>query len=107
MFIVVDLPEPDGPITATKSPRAIARSTPFSAWNAAAPVPKVLVIPSSSMIGASVTRLSAAPHCGPAAIPVTTFMPRFNSSDATTVKRPSLCPVRTSIPRREPSLSTT
>ena len=114
MFIVVDLPEPDGPMTATKSPRAIARSTPFSAWNAAAPVPKVLVIPSSSMIGASVTRLSAvphcgpaAPHCGPAAMPVTTFMPRFNSSDATTVKRPSLCPVTTSIPRREPSLSTT
>ena len=47
MFMVVDLPEPDGPMTATKSPRSIVRSTPFSAWNAAAPWPKVLVMPSS------------------------------------------------------------
>ena len=39
MFIVVDLPEPDGPITATKSPAAMSRSTPFSAWNAVAPSP--------------------------------------------------------------------
>ena len=55
MFIVVDLPEPEGPMTATKSPRSMVRSTPFSAWNAAAPWPKVLVIPSSSMIGSPVT----------------------------------------------------
>jgi hypothetical protein len=44
MFIVVDLPEPDAPMIATKSPRSIVRSTPFSAWNAAMPWPKVLVI---------------------------------------------------------------
>jgi len=31
MFIVVDLPDPDGPITATKSPAAMSRSTPLSA----------------------------------------------------------------------------
>jgi hypothetical protein len=39
MFIVVDLPDPDGPITATKSPDWMSRSTPFSAWNAVAPSP--------------------------------------------------------------------
>jgi len=31
MFIAVDLPDPDGPITATKSPRVISRSMLFSA----------------------------------------------------------------------------
>jgi hypothetical protein len=39
MFIAVDLPEPDGPITATKSPVSTSRSTPFSAWKAVAPLP--------------------------------------------------------------------
>ena len=28
----VDFPEPDGPITATNSPRAMSRLTPRSAW---------------------------------------------------------------------------
>src|SRR5690554_987747 len=51
MFIIVDLPEPDGPITATKSPSAIVRSMPFSASKAAAPWPYVLVTPSISMMG--------------------------------------------------------
>ena len=32
MFIKVDLPDPDGPITATYSFSRIAQSTPFSAW---------------------------------------------------------------------------
>ena len=49
--MVVDLPEPDGPITATKSPRAMSRSMPFSAWNAVAPWPNVLVTPRRAMIG--------------------------------------------------------
>ena len=31
MFIAVDLPEPDGPMTATNSPRAIVKSMPLSA----------------------------------------------------------------------------
>jgi hypothetical protein len=39
MFIAVDLPEPDGPMTATKSPSLTSRSMPLSAWKAMAPVP--------------------------------------------------------------------
>jgi len=31
MFIAVDLPDPDGPITAMKSPAATSMSMPFSA----------------------------------------------------------------------------
>ena len=38
MFIAVDLPEPLGPMMATNSPASMARSTPFSAWNAACPL---------------------------------------------------------------------
>jgi hypothetical protein len=34
-FIAVDLPEPLGPITATKSPASMRRLTPRSAWKAA------------------------------------------------------------------------
>jgi hypothetical protein len=51
MFIVVDLPDPEGPITATKSPEAIRRSMPLNAWTAPEPWPKVLVIPFSSISG--------------------------------------------------------
>ena len=53
MFIIVDLPEPDGPMTATKSPAATSKSTPRSAWKLASPVPNVLVTPRSSMTGAA------------------------------------------------------
>src|SRR5205085_8993459 len=65
MFIVVDFPDPDGPITATKSPASIVISTPLSAWKAAAPSPKVLVTPRSEISGllsiapAPFTRLAA------------------------------------------------
>src|SRR3954465_3486858 len=51
MFIVVDLPEPDAPMIATKSPAATSRSTPLSAWNAAGPSPKRLVMPRSAISG--------------------------------------------------------
>src|SRR5437764_4682466 len=51
MFIVVDLPDPDAPMIATKSPEATSRSTPFSAWNAALPSPKRLVMPRSAISG--------------------------------------------------------
>ena len=54
MFIIVDLPEPDAPITATNSPGMTSRSMPLSAWNAVSPVPKVLVTPRSAMIGPAV-----------------------------------------------------
>ena len=33
----VDLPEPDGPITATNSPAAMSRLTPRSAWTSCSP----------------------------------------------------------------------
>ena len=37
MFMIVDLPEPDGPMIATYSPASIDRSTPFSAWTSTDP----------------------------------------------------------------------
>ena len=43
------LPEPDGPMIATISPRAISRSTPSSARTAVSPEPKTLVSPRISI----------------------------------------------------------
>ncbi len=37
MFMNVDLPDPDGPITATKSPAAISIETPASACTMLSP----------------------------------------------------------------------
>src|SRR5262252_1329488 len=37
MFIIVDLPEPDGPMMATYSPSAMSRLTPSSAWTFSVP----------------------------------------------------------------------
>ncbi|WP_370514123.1 hypothetical protein [Cellulomonas sp. JZ18] len=54
-FISVDLPDPDGPTTATYSPAVMRRSTPRSASNSTAPVRYVLRAPASSMTGAPVT----------------------------------------------------
>ena len=39
IFMVVDLPDPEAPMTATNSPPDTTRSTPFKAWNAVAPDP--------------------------------------------------------------------
>ena len=39
MFIIVDLPEPDAPMIATKSRSTTSRLTPRSACTAASPVP--------------------------------------------------------------------
>jgi hypothetical protein len=39
MFMQVDFPEPDGPITATNSPSAMVRSIPASAATRASPLP--------------------------------------------------------------------
>ena len=39
MFISVDLPEPEGPTTATKSPSSTVRLTPSSARTSASPLP--------------------------------------------------------------------
>ena len=47
----VDLPEPDGPISETNSPRAMARSTRSSAWTASGPSPNVLETLRSSTTG--------------------------------------------------------
>jgi len=33
----VDLPEPEGPVTATKSPRMISTETPCRAWTVSLP----------------------------------------------------------------------
>src|SRR6266487_2502742 len=38
MFIKVDLPEPDGPMMATYSPRSISSETSRSAWMVSAPI---------------------------------------------------------------------
>src|SRR5262249_27619743 len=45
MSISVVLPDPDGPITPTYSPGAMARSTPLSACTSASPMAYVLVTP--------------------------------------------------------------
>src|SRR5262245_3411907 len=37
----VDLPEPDGPIIATYSPRSMEIDTPFSAWISSSPITEV------------------------------------------------------------------
>ncbi len=37
-FMRVDLPEPDGPMTAAYSPRPMSMETPSSAWTSAAPM---------------------------------------------------------------------
>ena len=37
--ISVDLPDPDGPMTAVKTPASMSRVTPSSARTSAAPVP--------------------------------------------------------------------
>ena len=38
MFIIVDLPEPDAPMMATKSPRSIVSETPLNARTSASPI---------------------------------------------------------------------
>ena len=38
MFISVDLPEPDAPMMATKSPRPTIKSMPRNAWTSTVPV---------------------------------------------------------------------
>src|SRR5262249_61352277 len=49
--ISVDLPEPDGPISATNSPRSTVRSIPRNAWTAAPLEPKTFVRPWVLMMG--------------------------------------------------------
>ncbi len=61
MFMAVDFPEPDGPMIATNSLSAIARSTPASACTAAGPVPKTLVTFWRAMSGDLETESSIAP----------------------------------------------
>ena len=42
MFIIVDLPDPDGPIIATYSPRSTVRVIPRKAWTLMSPMKYVL-----------------------------------------------------------------
>jgi hypothetical protein len=49
MFMQVDLPEPLGPMTATNSPGAIARSMPRSARTSPSPSPYTFVTCDSSI----------------------------------------------------------
>jgi hypothetical protein len=53
MFIRVDFPEPDGPMTATSSLAPIARSRPRRAQTVSAAMRYSLVIPSRRMIGSA------------------------------------------------------
>src|SRR4029453_16902355 len=55
--ISVDLPEPDGPIRATNSPRCTVRSMPRSACTAVPLEPNTLVRPCVRMIGPCSTSL--------------------------------------------------
>src|SRR3954453_10023566 len=45
MFIIVDLPDPDGPMIATSSPSWMSRSTPRRACTVTSPIVYALVIP--------------------------------------------------------------
>src|SRR6185369_149654 len=56
----VDLPEPDGPITTTTSPRAIDRFTSLSTWSS----PNHLLTPLSTIKGSSVIIRPIAVHSG-------------------------------------------
>src|ERR1700754_990968 len=49
MFISVDLPDPDEPITATYSPASTRRDTPRNACTVVSPLPYVLVTPRISI----------------------------------------------------------
>ena len=56
----VDLPEPDGPMTATISPRAMVRSTPRSAWTVTSlPIRYVFSIPLISIAALEIGNLLA------------------------------------------------
>src|SRR5262245_29136874 len=63
----VDFPHPDGPTTATNSPRATESDTPMSASTLLAPRTKRRPTPSSSAIGARTRAcwLPGAPHASP------------------------------------------
>ena len=96
MFIAVDLPEPLGPMMATKSPCSMSRSTPLSAWNAVLPLPYTLVMPRRRINGVPlpVARLV---HDAPPVLrwSVITAMPGVSWSPLTSVRRLSLIPVCT------------
>src|SRR5690349_1706084 len=53
MLISVDLPEPDAPVIATNSPRAMSRSTPSRARTSVSPAPYTLLAARSESSGAS------------------------------------------------------
>src|SRR5262245_61666912 len=58
MFIIVDLPEPDGPITATNSPLRTSNDTPRNAWTSTSPVLYVLWASSIRMTAGFVAELN-------------------------------------------------
>ena len=63
-FIIVDLPEPEGPMMATYSPFRIRRSTPSSALTTLSPVRYSFLTPSTQIISL-ITRIQGID--GPAA----------------------------------------
>ena len=62
MSIVVDLPAPFGPSSATVSPGAIERSTPRTAWIGPCAVRKVLTRPRASNVVFAVMRFTVPEH---------------------------------------------
>ena len=85
MCISVDLPDPDGPITATYSPSPISASTPRRASTRMAPVSYVLRTSASSMI---VLTGRPRPGTSPPAGPPVTAVRRPAAAGATCRCRP-------------------
>src|SRR5690606_18949984 len=98
MLSSVDLPQPDGPMTATNSPAEMRRLTSFSAAVSTSLVRKTLLRLSSSIIGSSFlvdVSLEAFPPPGPGAA---------RSNDARSMLRaaplvPQLYPVHVDVRR--------
>ena len=61
IFMNVDFPEPEGPITATNAPLSMARETPLSAWKPTSPIRYVFTTSETSIIAGIVQYLSYEP----------------------------------------------
>jgi hypothetical protein len=90
-FIIVDLPEPEGPISATYSLATMLRSTSASAVSVVLPIWYVLPMPRSSITanyffsggGLAGFTLSFSPSSRNSSVfegPITIFSPAFNPS---------------------------
>ena len=96
MFMIVDLPEPDGPMIATNSPSSTDRSMPRSAWNEAAAL--AVDLGDAGELEQRASRgggLALRAHGVPPAASVITCIPARRSPPVISVRWPSLEPTVT------------